>query len=120
MGQSSIEVTFEPGVVEVEGRAPIKYEWALQQVEDNYRLVFHFFLGLKREDLKFTKAMNEAAMAVTNVTHDHGQDSFEIHYTGEYGIDGHGLTLEHINVFARDSIKNRLLEELKKALVVKK
>lgn len=113
MGKSSIEVQFEPGVIEVEGRDPIKYEWALQQIYDNYRLVFHFFLGLKHKDVTFTVALVDVAMTMTNDT----SSTYEIFYTQDF--DGHDLILNKVNVFAKDAIKNKIVEDLKKALTPK-
>jgi len=113
VAQSSIEVQFEPGVIEIEGRDPIKYEWALQQIKDNYRLVFHFFLGLRHKDVLFTVALVDVGMTVTNDT----ASTYEVFYTHDF--DGHDLILNRINVFAKDAIKNKIVEDLRKALTPK-
>jgi len=107
---ATIELKFEPGVIEVEGRAPIKYEWALQQVNANNRMVFHFFLGLKRKDPDFTLALLDAVQTVTNVT-------YSIYYTDEF--DGHDLIINNINPFAKLATHNTVVKELKKALTKK-
>jgi len=113
MMPSSIEVQFEPGVIEAEGRDPIRYEWALQQIEDNYKLVFHFFLGLGHKDVMFLAELSAIGESVTNDT----ATTCSISYTDEF--DGSDLILSHINVFAKDAIKNKILDDLKKALIKK-
>lgn len=113
MAQSSIEVQFEPGLIELEGRTPIKYEWALQQINDNYRLIFHFFLGLKHKDITFTMAMVDAATGASNG--DGNTTTFEVFYTDM--MDGHDLILNSVrNPFAKEALKNIVISGIIKGL----
>jgi hypothetical protein len=105
----TIEVQFESGEIELEEKR-IKFEWAFQQVNDNRRIIFHFFLGKKAKDIDFTMAMVSAAQEIPNIT-------FEIFYTEEF--DGHDLILNNINPFAKTAIKNTVVKYLKKALTDK-
>jgi hypothetical protein len=105
----SIAVHFESEILEVKDKK-IPYEWAHQQINENHRLVFHFFLGLKHKDIDFTMAMVSAAETIPEIT-------FEIFYTPDF--DGHDLIINNINIFAKQAIKNSVMKSLKDTLTPK-
>lgn len=102
--EETIEVKFEDGDIELQNGRKITFQWAMQQINETRRLIFHFFLGEKRKNPDFFAAMAVAGMEIPGVT-------FEVFYTEEF--DGHDLIINNINPFTKTAIKNTIVKYLK-------
>jgi hypothetical protein len=105
----SVEVVYAQEELDL-GNRVIKYEWANQgTVSGKHKLIFHFFLGLKKKDPDFTLALMDAVSTIPNIT-------YEISYTDDFNIDGHELVIILQYPFAKFAIRNCIVGFLKKAL----